>query len=75
VQAGKWMEYKINVVNVGTYSITLRVANLSKGGRLQIESGTTVLTTVNIIPTKGWQTWTTLTTNVNLVHLSMETCK
>lgn len=66
IDNGDWMEYPINVATAGTYTVDLRVASLSGGGTLQIQSGGTSLASVNIDATGGWQNWVTLSTNVNL---------
>jgi hypothetical protein len=43
-----------------------RVASQWSGGQFQVKKGTTVLATVNVPNTGGWQTWTTISTTVTL---------
>ena len=58
IDQGDWMDYNINATSAGTYNIALRVAAFSSGGQLQIrnQSGT-VLATVTVPQTGGWQVW------------------
>jgi len=57
---GDWMNYSVNVGTGGTFSVDCRVASGSSGGSFQIKSGSTVLATVNIPATGGWQSWQTV---------------
>lgn len=66
IEAGDWMDYYVNVASAGTYTVSFRVASLSGGGQLQLRSGSTVLSTVNVNATGDWQAWTTLTASANL---------
>lgn len=66
IEAGDWMDYNANVASTGTYNVAFRVASEPGGGQLQLRSGSTVLTTVNVPATGGWQVWTTLNATVNL---------
>ncbi|NMM47832.1 carbohydrate-binding protein [Marinigracilibium pacificum] len=63
-----WMIYKVNVAKAGDYRVEYRVASLNGGGVLNLEknSGKTVLGSVNINTTGGWQNWTTVS---NTIHL------
>ncbi len=63
---GNWMDYKVNVENTGTYSVALRIASFKGNGQIQILSGTSVLTSVDIPSTKSWDKWTTINTKINL---------
>ena len=61
-----WMDYSVNVSSAGTYAINLRIASPS-GGQLQIKnSAGTVLATVSIPNTGGWQNWQTVSANISL---------
>ncbi|HLP15911.1 MAG TPA: glycoside hydrolase family 3 N-terminal domain-containing protein, partial [Bacteroidota bacterium] len=56
IDAGDWMEYKVNVtqpVNMGEF----RIASLSTAGRIAFSCDGTVLTTFDLPVTGGWQTW------------------
>ncbi|MCY9692687.1 carbohydrate-binding protein [Paenibacillus alginolyticus] len=64
---GDWMDYSVNVQSAGTYTVGFRVASNSSTSQLQLKnSAGTVLTTVDVPNTGGWQTWTTVNANVNL---------
>jgi hypothetical protein len=54
------------VTSTGVYNVAFRVASAPGGGQIQLRSGATTLTTVNVPATGGWQTWTTINTSVNL---------
>lgn len=66
IESGDWMDYSVNPTSSGSYTISLRVASTGSSGVCQIKKGSTVLATVNIPNTGGWQNWTTVTTTVNL---------
>jgi dienelactone hydrolase len=66
IDYGDWMDYNVNVSSAGSYAMNLRVASPT-GGQLQIRnSAGTVLATVSIPATGGWQSWQTVTTNISL---------
>ena len=70
IDAGDWMAYSgIHIPATGTYTVEYRVASPNNGGRLRLDlnGGTTVLGTVDITNTGGWQNWTTLSHSVDLV--------
>jgi hypothetical protein len=61
------MDYSVNVSTAGSYTINLRVATPYFGAQFQIRnSGGTVLATVNLPVTGGFQTWQTISAVVNL---------
>jgi endoglucanase len=68
IDAGDWMSYSITVPTAGTYKVSYRVASLSGGGNLQLDkdAGATVLGTIAISSTGGWQTWSTVSHTVTL---------
>jgi hypothetical protein len=66
IEANDWMDYLVNPSSSGSFTINLRVASTGTTGVCQIKSGSTVLATVSIPNTGGWQTWTTITATVNL---------
>ena len=56
--AGEWLEYSVNVVRAGTYTLTLRVACQGDGRTLSVAAnGVTIANNVAIPNTGGWQTW------------------
>jgi predicted esterase len=66
IDTGDWMDYKITVAAAGTYSVRLRVASPT-GGQLQMKNSTgTVLATVTVPNTGGWQNWQTVVANITL---------
>ncbi len=58
---GDYINYNVNVTSAGTYTVDFRVASPNTGTQLQIRSGSTVLSTVTIPNTGGWQNWQTVT--------------
>jgi endoglucanase Acf2 len=66
IDTGDWMDYAVNVATAGSYTVSFRVASAPGGGQVQLRSGSTILSTNNISPTGGWQSWVTLTATVNL---------
>jgi hypothetical protein len=66
IDAGDWMDYPVNITTAGTYAVNFRIATPS-GGRLEVRNSSgTVLSTVTIPNTGGYQTWQTITANVTL---------
>ena len=66
IDNGDWMEYNVNVSSAGTSTLNLRLASPS-GGQLQIKnSAGTVLATVSIPNTGGYQNWQTISANIEL---------
>jgi hypothetical protein len=66
---GQWFRYTVNVASAGAYTVSIRVAAPSAvTGALHVAnaSGTNLTGSVNIPATGGWQTWTTVTTQVTL---------
>ena len=66
VDNNDWVDYLINVPTTGTYTIDLRIAATTASSQLQIKSGATVLATVNVPNTGGWQNFQTVSTNISL---------
>ena len=62
-RAGEWLKYTVNVVNAGTYQLSVRVANIGTGGAFHVEvDGVNVTGAIAVPDTGGWQAWQTLTT-------------
>jgi endoglucanase len=61
MDSGDWMDYDVNVLTTGTYTIECRVAGYNPIGTFKV--GTTTVTPTN---TGGWQNWATITATVNL---------
>jgi hypothetical protein len=66
IDTGDWMDYNVNIASAGTFAVNLRVAS-PNGGQLQIKnSAGTVLATVTVPNTGGYQNWQTVSANVSL---------
>lgn len=62
-----WLDYAINAQTAGTYNVDFRVASPVSGGVFQIKDGAgTLLGSLNIPNTGGYQTWQTATTAITL---------
>ncbi len=67
VRAGEWYEYTVNVTNTGNYVLSARVAGIGEGGRFHVEFNGVDKTGSWTIPnTGGWDTWQTISRNVQL---------
>lgn len=66
ISAGEWLNYTVTVPTSGSYTLDLRVSSPS-GARLNVQFGGSNKTGAVTIPaTGGWQSWTTVSTTVNL---------
>ncbi len=68
IDTGDWMAYSnVNFPTSGAYTVEYRVASAA-GGRLSLDlnGGATVLGTLNVPATGGWQSWTTISHTVNV---------
>lgn len=61
--AGDVIDYSVNVAASGNYDVAFRLAAPDSGKQLQLKSGSTVLATVNVPQTGGWQIYQTVTVN------------
>jgi beta-glucosidase-like glycosyl hydrolase/aryl-phospho-beta-D-glucosidase BglC (GH1 family) len=67
IDAGDWMDYRVNVPAAGTYSVRLRVASPTGAtGAIQLKENALTLSTYDVPNTGGWQTWTTISQDVTL---------
>lgn len=67
IEDGDWMDYNVNVSTAGNYTVNFRVATTDAGQQLQLKtSDGSVLATVNIPQTGGFQTWRTVSVMVSL---------
>jgi endoglucanase len=66
IDNGDWMDYAINPSTSGTYTLSLRIATIYNTSQLQVKNGATVLATVNLPSTGGYQAWQTVSVTVNL---------
>ncbi|MCG8700870.1 MAG: carbohydrate-binding protein [Bacteroidales bacterium] len=66
IHNGDWTEYDVDVLYTSSYEAAFRVASGTSGGTITLKSGSTVLGSVTVPGTSGWQNWTTVTTDINL---------
>jgi hypothetical protein len=67
IDANDWMDYSVNVSTAGSYTLAFRVASANSGGQMQLRNSSgSVLATVTIPGTGGWQTWTTVNATASL---------
>ena len=67
--SGQWFRYTVNAAIAGTYQVTFRVAAfnaVTDAFHISNSSGTNLTGSVNVPATGAWQTWTSVTVNVNL---------
>lgn len=65
---GEWLEYTVNVVSNGLYSLDLRMAADGTGKTLHVEMGGENITGAITVPnTAGWQVWQ----NVSIPNLTL----
>jgi hypothetical protein len=60
MDAGDWLDYKVNVQTAGTYRIQYRVASQAGGGSIQLKKDSAILATTAVPATGDWQIWTTI---------------
>jgi len=64
IMNGEWLEYTVNVMETGTYSMYLRVAVDGDNRTLHVEmDGVDITGAINLPNTGGWQAWQTVTVN------------
>jgi endoglucanase len=64
---GNWLDYNVTVTQSGIYTVGFRVATTQPNTQFQVKLGATVLGTVTIPSTGGWDIWATVPlTNVSL---------
>jgi endoglucanase len=67
IDPNDWMDYNINAQSSGTYTVSFRLASQAANAKFDLrKSDGTVLATINVPNTGGWQTWQTVTANVTL---------
>jgi hypothetical protein len=68
IDVADWMSYKINVPSAGEYAVQYRVASNTSAMSLKLESlgGATTYGVLSVPNTGGWQTWQTITHNIQL---------
>lgn len=66
LDAGDWVDFRVNVPTAGTYTLKYRYASTVSNAQLSLLQGTTLLGTSVLQNTGGWQTWQTQTSTVSL---------
>jgi beta-glucanase (GH16 family) len=67
IREGEWIEYTVSVPQSGPYRLDARVASQSSGGQFRLLfDGADVGADFSFPATGGWQTWTTVSTEVQL---------
>ncbi len=67
IDKGDWMDYVVNVVAAGSYTVNFRLATPDAGASFQVRTATgAVLATVQVPNTGGWQNWVTVSATVTL---------
>lgn len=66
IDANDWMKYLIDVPYDGMYQFDFRIAALSQTGEFTLSIPDTILTTVSVPITGGWQNWQTISATVTL---------
>ena len=66
IDNGDWMDYDVDAASSGEYKVEFRVAALNSAIKFNLKKGSSVLTTVSSTATGGWQTWKTVSKNINL---------
>lgn len=67
VDAGEWLNYTVSVPAAGSYTLSVRVANMADGGTFHVEFDDANVTGPLSVPnTGGWQTWASVSTTIAL---------
>jgi hypothetical protein len=66
IDQNDYMDYPVSVATAGSYTVNYRVASMVTGAQFQLKNGTTVLNTITVPNTGGWQNWQTTTATVSL---------
>ncbi len=67
IRAGEWVEYSVNVPSAGNYVFSARVSGIGENGKFHVEFNGVDKTGSWTIPnTGGWDTWQTISRNVQL---------
>ncbi|MCE7069401.1 carbohydrate-binding protein [Dyadobacter sp. CY327] len=67
IDDGDWLDYNVKIAAAGAYTIGFRVSNSYGNGNIEIKNGAgTVLGSINVPQTGGWNNYNTIRTTVNL---------
>jgi hypothetical protein len=68
IDKGDWMDYALTVGTLGSYTLNLRLATPYSGAQLLVKNNAgTILSTINIPTTGGFQKWQTVSVPVQLI--------
>jgi hypothetical protein len=68
VDVNDWLDYAITVPAAGAYNVSFRVASQLATGAFQLKKGATVLASLAVPNTGGWQNWQTISAKVTLAQ-------
>lgn len=66
INSGDWSSYAVMVREAGRYNLAFRVASGTSGGTIRVYNLNTLLGSVQVEGTGGWQIWTTDSLEVDL---------
>ena len=66
ISHGDYADYRVNVTQAGSYTVAFRVASATNGGTITLQQGSSTLGSVSVSNTGGWQSWKTVSTQVDL---------
>ncbi len=66
IDTGDYMVYQVDVAATGVYQLDFRIAAESKSGQLKVIDTSTLLATVDLPITGGWQVWQTVSSTATL---------
>lgn len=75
IDANDWMEYKVNAIGTGTYSIRYRVASMNGGGAFKLQLDGVDVHTGTVGATGGWQSWADINKTINITTRGKHTLK
>ena len=66
IDSGDWSEYRVNVAQAGTFELEARVASANAGGTIEILVDGSMVGSVAVSGTGGWQAWETEIIDIDL---------
>jgi endoglucanase len=67
IDTGSWMDYSVSPTSAGSYKVSFRVSTPVSSAKFELKNAAgTILATVSVPNTGGWQTWQTISATVNL---------
>ncbi|QRR02178.1 carbohydrate-binding protein [Dyadobacter sandarakinus] len=62
-----WLDYNVNIASAGLYTVNFRVSNSYGNGNIELQTASgSVLASVDVPQTGGWQNWRTIRTTAQL---------